>query len=91
MPKSTSFPQKRASDDANLTSAAVIRSTPAPMQAPCTAAMTGTGQVSRAVKAACQDRIRERRAARPAAGSAGSLLATDAAPARADKSAPVQK
>lgn len=53
MATSTSLTQNEASPEQTRTSHAVTMSTPAPMHAPWTAAMTGLLQASKAVQASC--------------------------------------
>ncbi len=59
-------------------SQAVIRSMPAPMQAPWTAAMTGNGARSMALKAFCSERIVSRKAYAARPGSFSNSVAMSA-------------
>mmetsp|Transcript_14951 Transcript_14951/g.21225 ORF Transcript_14951/g.21225 Transcript_14951/m.21225 type:complete len:254 (-) Transcript_14951:7-768(-) len=61
MPRSTSLMLNDVFFSHSLTSAANTKSTPAPIQSPCTAAMTGLVQLKTAEKQLCKSLIEERR------------------------------
>eukprot|EP01139_Manchomonas_bermudensis_P001993 Amastigsp_a3434_25.p3 type:complete len:232 gc:universal Amastigsp_a3434_25:719-24(-) len=84
IPRPTSATEKNASADARRTSQARTKSTPPPMQAPDTAAITGTAQFATRSNASCHGTmIRERvRIPRRAASTPASLSSSP--PPRAD-------